>query len=532
MPAETISRLVSDLPETYQPIYGRPELSNQASRPCHDRLESVLQVYSALQQQLGRPLKVLDLGCAQGFFSLSLAELGATVQGIDYLSTNVAVCNALAQESPHLKASFETCRIEQVLMRLEPDQYDLVLGLSVFHHIVHESGTDAVKNLLGHAASVSSILIVELALCEEPLYWSKAQPRDPRALLEPVAFVHEVARHSTHLSSIARPMYVASNRYWAFSGLAGRFDEWAEEPHALAQGFHKGTRRYFFGMNAFVKTYRFDRESGDYNKTEFVREREFLEKPPPGFSVPACLIAGENSAEGWIVTERLHGELLLDVLREGAAFDQRGVLLSVLAQLTVLEAAGLCHDDVRTWNILVTNEGTGVLIDFGSISAQAPETSPRIDSLLSFLILVRETTTGVVDDPTPPRIASISPYGLPQPFQDWAVALWQRPLPEWTFKLMNETLLQMYTDVSERVLPQPAEPWIQVIKDVARARELHVKDLETRTQQAETQAHQAEARARTIEAILTSMHRSYSWRLTRPLRWLNDRIRSLPRKLP
>ena len=182
-----ISDLVASLPEVYQPIYGHPELSGQISRPCDDRLEKIESACAALQAYLGRPLKVLDLGCAQGFFSLSLAEKGAAVHGVDFLDKNIAVCNALAKEHPDLNASFETGRVEVAIQNLSAGEYDLVLGLSVFHHIVHENGIDAVKQLLDRIAKNCKALIVELALREEPLYWGSSQPEDPRTLLETIA---------------------------------------------------------------------------------------------------------------------------------------------------------------------------------------------------------------------------------------------------------------------------------------------------------------------------------------------------------
>ena len=86
-----IEQLTADLPEVYQPIYGHPALSTHVSRTCSDRLEHIVRVHDNLRSLLGRPLNVLDLGCAQGYFCFKLAERGANVHGVDYLDKNIAL---------------------------------------------------------------------------------------------------------------------------------------------------------------------------------------------------------------------------------------------------------------------------------------------------------------------------------------------------------------------------------------------------------------------------------------------------------
>lgn len=511
MNMQGVSRLVSDLPEIYQAIYGHPELSERVSRPCQDRLEKIIQVYDALKKLLGRPLRVLDLGCAQGFFCFSLSERGATVHGVDFLDKNIAVCNALARENKRLKVRFETGLVEEVIAGLEFDQYDLVLGLSVFHHIVHEKGADEVKGLLERATSLSGALIVELALHDEPLYWGPAQPQDPRKLLEAIAFVHEIARHGTHLSSIPRPLYFASTQYWVLGDNAGRFETWSKDPHTLAHDTHEGSRRYFFDTDVVVKHYLFDHRRGEHNRSEFVKEKQFLTNTPPGFSVPTCILTGENYAEGWIVIERWPGRLLLTLLRDGVSIDHREVLLAVLDQLAILEAAGLYHDDVRTWNVLVTDGCTVHLIDYGSISSKKQDCVWPENLFLSFFIFVREVVTGVVDDPNPLRSIAISPYGLPQPYRAWAEDLWKRPFGEWTFKLMHEILVKMTNSVTEISRYQPIEAWMKAIEEAIQLQKYYINNCynqvdikyqqaEVRAQQAELRAQQAEIRAQRAEA--------------------------------
>ncbi len=505
-----IETLVSELPEIYQPIYGHPELSGQASRPCLDRLDSIVRIYDAMQRLLGRPLNVLDLGCAQGYFSLSLAERGAKIHGVDYLDKNIAVCNALAQAHPHLNASFEIELVENVIERLESDCYDLVLGLSVFHHIVHEKGAEAVKALLERVANHCGTLIIELALREEPLYWALAQPADPRTLLDTIAFVHEVIRHATHLAQIPRPLFVASNRYWVLEDLAEPFERWSVEPHALAHGTHEGSRRYFFGANCILKLYNFDHPRGAHNKAEFTREVQLLRSPPAEFSTPTLIAQGEREKDAWIAVKKFPGRLLLDLIKEGVLIDNRAVLLSVLEQLAALEKVGLCHDDVRAWNVLVAEDGTTHLIDYGSISSRAQDCVWPGNLFLSFFIFVREVATGVVDDPSPLRTISISPYGLPPPYRTWATALWHRPLAEWSFELMHQTLLETSIDGADEPLRQPIEAWMKATEEAIQAQKLFVNHMR----------HQTNADKQLFHQMLALINESHS----RELAWVQERL--------
>ena len=420
---------------------------------------------------------MLDLGCAQGYFSLGLAERGANVHGVDYLDKNIAVCSALAKENPQLKSSFEVGRVEDVIERLAPDQYDLVLGLSVFHHIVHEKGVDAVVALLERLAKQSGALIVELALREEPLYWAPAQPEDPRTLLEPIAFVHEVAQHATHLAPIPRPLFVASNRYWILEDRAEKFDSWSTDPHPLAHGTHEDSRCYFFSAGCILKVYRFNHPRGAHNRAEFNREVQFLQNPPATFPAPALMAFGETKANAWLAMQRFPGRLLLDLLREGAAINARALLLAVLSQLATLEKAGLYHDDVRTWNVLVEEDGTAHLIDYGSISDHAQDCVWPGNPFLSFFIFVREVATGVVDDPDLLRTISISPYGLPQPYRAWASSIWNRPLAEWSFQLMLQTLQDACAGAIAEALQQPIEAWMKAVEEAMQSQKLFANHL-------------------------------------------------------
>lgn len=207
-----LSVLVHALPEIYQSIYGHPEFAVAAARGCEDRLSHFVTVHDHLRDALGRPLRVLDLGCAQGYFSLALAARGASVIGVDFAVENVNLCRALASEHRALNATFLHATVEEVIGSLQPGAIDLVLGLSVFHHLVHAHGIDAVRTILAHLAERVSVGIFEMALREEPLYWGPSQPVDPRELLTGWSEMYSTTHFTTHLSKIARPMILARGR--------------------------------------------------------------------------------------------------------------------------------------------------------------------------------------------------------------------------------------------------------------------------------------------------------------------------------
>jgi O-antigen chain-terminating bifunctional methyltransferase/kinase len=438
-----LDRLVAKLPEVYQPIFGHPELSQRISRGSEDRLQSIVKIYRDLEAQLDRPLRVLDLGCAQGFFCLSLAKLGAITHGIDFQYCNIAVCKALARESPELEASFEAVRIEDVLNRLEQDQYDLVLGLSVFHHIIHEIGATSVQGMLTKLSEKITAGVFELALANEPPAWAASQPERPQQILAGFGFVRRIAQSRTHLSAIARPLYFASSRYWRLNGQMHAFEHWTSSSHAYENGAKFGTRRYFFGDGLFAKLVQMDPERSPFNSEDHQNEVAFLSTPPAGFTAPKLFGHGCNEREMWVVREQLPGTLLIDLMRSGEPYDAKSILQDVVIQLAALEAAGLYHDDVRTWNVLIGPDGRATLIDYGAISRRNKDCAWPHNIFLSFIIFAHETVSGKVEDPSLLRSAKLTPIGLPEPYRSALWKLLELPVKSWRFARLRDSILEV-----------------------------------------------------------------------------------------
>ncbi len=437
----SVGVLVAALPEKYQPIFAHPELSDGSSRGCEDRLVLIRACARHLQAELGRPLRVLDLGCAQGFFSLSLASDGHRVHGVDFLDLNVHVCQALAGQNPGLDATFEHGTVEDVIELLEPDAYDLVLGLSVFHHLVHARGIVSVSELCRKLSEVAGAAIYELALREEPLYWAASLPQDPAELLSSYAFTRLLSRQPTHLSTIARPLIFASSRFWYVGDSIGTFNSWSGEAHAHGRGTHHHSRRYYFGERVFVKKMTLGMGGrAEINLQEFHNEAAFLRNPPAAFPAPRLIVTLDDSSDVFLAREMMEGRLLSELIDDGSPYDADQVISELIDQLVILERDGLYHNDVRCWNVLISGEARAVLIDYGAISQDANDCSWLGDLLLSFLITIKEILERRIVPATPGREPALDFMSLPPRYRNAFIRLFSQDQSRWTFAGLQDCL--------------------------------------------------------------------------------------------
>jgi serine/threonine-protein kinase len=91
-------------------------------------------------------------------------------------------------------------------------------------------------------------------------------------------------------------------------------------------------------------------------------------------NIVAVYDAGEIDGEPFIVMELVDGESLATRLKRGDTFAPPAIVditAQLLAALDVAHAAGLVHRDVKPGNVLLTDDGTVKLADFGIAKAEA-----------------------------------------------------------------------------------------------------------------------------------------------------------------
>ena len=134
-----LNELVNASRVIYQPIYGHHEWDDKAQRFCENRLTDK-KIYDDLSAKLQRPLRVLDLGCCTGYISLIISSWGGDVTGVDSNKSFLDLGEFLAGEHPDYKIKFIHTKIEEFIPKIKNDEYDLVLGLSLFHWVTKEIG--------------------------------------------------------------------------------------------------------------------------------------------------------------------------------------------------------------------------------------------------------------------------------------------------------------------------------------------------------------------------------------------------------
>jgi SAM-dependent methyltransferase len=371
-----IEKLVRQLPEVYQPIFGFSEFS--AERQFHlERINQCVAIANKLSEQYKRPLKILDLGCAQGYLSFSLASHNHQVVGIEYLKENFELCEALARNQSSLDVQFFHSDLMKIEQKLDLSEFDLVVAYSILHHPIHRDGLIEVKQLMARVSQKIPNAIVESAISDEPVFWASSLPKDPRMVLSDYFFIRQIGEATTHLSDVQRPIHFCSNTFVLINDNLEFIRKSSKSEIQSGSIDLNNIKRHFFTDNQVVKIVGRFAELDDLGEEVFVRFKDDLSNELVNLvNLPASItksvkIIETSQLTDEVILSRTHitGETVESLLSTLSMEQRFDILSQTLEQLLQLEQLNLVHNDLRTWNILWDSNSEKIsIVDLGAVT--------------------------------------------------------------------------------------------------------------------------------------------------------------------
>lgn len=209
--AELNVLLRSGIMDVYQPV------------PCvgiwkAQRDDSTLKRWRAIESELGGiEGSALDVGCNTGFFTFQMARRGLFCLGVESEGLPYHICNLIKEVGEFSNTAFIRATVDENFCRILPT-VDVTLFLSVFHHVVRESGLEKATDLMNTLMErTRSVLFFESGQSNEPnVSWAKHLPPmdpSPREWVENyflslgASRVKHLGEYHTHLSPVKRSLF-------------------------------------------------------------------------------------------------------------------------------------------------------------------------------------------------------------------------------------------------------------------------------------------------------------------------------------
>jgi O-antigen chain-terminating methyltransferase len=358
--------------EYYQPAYMIGGINLIPQRECKDRCRVI---EKSMNSSIAG-LRILDIGSSLGYICYYFADRGAVTEGWESNPKNAEVARLIGQING-IPAKFETKELYlEILDDINIGQFDIVIILSVLHHIIHFKGLQYVQEIVKKIIEKIPILIVELALKneDESLFWNDAQPENELAIFDLIKdeiIIEKIGEFPTHLSLKQRPLYKISkkNKSVMINGKSYFYDRktyFAYNDSELPHLNPELGRNYYFSNHYIIKEYSL-KIFGDNIKqiTAEIANMLFLNEITKIKSTKLVDFEISNK-RAVVVLARDDGDLISDILGK-KEIDPEKVAKDVLEFLAVLEESNYHHNDIRSWNILWNGENAQV-IDYGLMS--------------------------------------------------------------------------------------------------------------------------------------------------------------------
>lgn len=146
----------------YQPVIKNGKLrAGSDPRDCYQRWDLISKNLPTGSQT------ALDLGCAEGFFTIQLARRGLFALGVDNFRLALDIARQQCINSDLVNVGFIKQKVTHSFIESLP-QFDVVLFLSLMHHFLYQNGTEwCAKLLKGLRQKVTGALFFDMGQSNE-----------------------------------------------------------------------------------------------------------------------------------------------------------------------------------------------------------------------------------------------------------------------------------------------------------------------------------------------------------------------------
>jgi hypothetical protein len=179
--------------------------------------DSSLQRLALLESQINfREKRVLDLGCANGFFLLSLHETIANGVGVDYFPGNVTTASIVRDLYGLDNLRFREGAIsESLLDQILAERFDVCLLMSVHHHLIIHLGLETTKNIISRLCESCDVVVIEQGSLTQEEYeaWtSRDEIFTTRAFSRLISMLESCGVSASRCSPLGLGMYRSGRR--------------------------------------------------------------------------------------------------------------------------------------------------------------------------------------------------------------------------------------------------------------------------------------------------------------------------------
>ncbi len=346
-----------------------------------------------------RGKRALVTSAGSGYLTLDLQSRGCRTTGWDEDKNNIDLANAVAT-FVGLPARFGVRGVTlDSLGLIENGSFDLLVLRDEMADLTRDRGAHEAAEYIEELTRRVPIVVANWTADAHKLAGPLRRALSGTVEVSELALSGDGETGSQHPQVIvfqrARVVVVGNNEY--------PYTSMTAEAYAGSPLVETESRRvYYFGDDMVIKEYQFE---GTHSQEfrQIVNEINVLSTvlvDNPVWHVPQLIDFQIEQGEARVVQRRVHGRLLTDL----GAIDSEDLLTvtrDLLRTFVDLQALGLSHNDLRSWNILVAADGAWV-IDFGLASFHAAE-----DDIIAIAWALHAAATGdresyEVNKSTPP----------------------------------------------------------------------------------------------------------------------------------